>query len=760
MKISCHQNWEELEALRETWDSLLASSASDTVFLTWEWARAWWSCYGSGRSLHVLTAWEDDLLVGVAPLYIDPVRRWGVSWACLKLIGDGSNDSDYLDCFALRGRENAVIRNFFEYLESNREKWDELELHGPEEHSPCLAAFMQFARERSWKTSVETIPCATLLLPTLWSDYLQTLKPRIRTKVRSSLACVDEQIRSAPRECRSAEELEQWLPILFDLHIQRWGTAGRPGVFRDPVKRNFYREVSRLMLERGWLALHRLDWGKRPLALQYGFVYGNRFHLLQEGYDPAFEDLRPGLSLRSWMLRHWIERGLKEYDFLAGAAPYKMDLGAKQKQSLRVSIAHDRPGTWVFLDEPRVRGRMKAAVNRLIPGPVLAWRRYWQAGRARRKWEHKPVSSGLKSLSRLVRSLVSWVYSSTPAGAMGRRLLGRYTLDSSGIQSRGVLPHRRIDPILHILLYHRINDDRDAYLPSFPVAAFRAHMEHIARNFPVVGLDEIAEGKLPRNGQNYCVAVTFDDGYRDNFTHAFPILKELGIPATIFLTSGCIEQRQLAWYDQVCLAFKLTTERSLDLGFPGAPSGSIESKGDRVRKLRLTLEWFWKLSEAERLHWTRELFRALQVPEELNLPNAMLSWDEIRQMTKKNVRFGAHTVTHPVLSKLDRGRLEEEIVGSKRTIENRLQLPVRHFAYPFGSQSDFSPESKQVVQKAGFDTAVTTMWGFNSVSADLYELKRFSPWDADRGLFSLKIDWYRFAGMPMKPMGHESALKG
>lgn len=756
MRVECHQNWAELEALRWPWDSLLAASASDTVFLTWEWACAWWSSYAAGRSLYVLTAWESDLLVGVAPFYLDPVRRWGRTWSCLRLIGDGSNDSDYLDCFTARGSERTVMRAFVEHLDCNRNNWDEIELHGPMKDSPCLAAFAQFAHEHCWKISAETIPCATLRLPASWNEFLQSLKPRMRTKVRSGLTILDEQIHSTPRECRNVEELRQWLSILFDLHTRRWATAARPGIFRDSAKCHFYQEISRVMLERGWLSLYRLDWGKRPLALQYGFVYGNRFHLLQEGYDPSFESLRPGLLLRAWLVRHWIECGLEEYDFLAGLASYKIDWGAKQKQSLRLSVAHDWPAALVFLSEPSARKRIKESARRFIPKSALAWRRNWYSRRERRRWENQTTSRGLSSLKGLLRSVVSWVYSLTPAWRAGKHIAARYTMASIGCTRRSIVPRRRVDPILHILLYHRINDDRDPYLPSFPTGAFQAHMEHIARSFPVVGLDEIAEGKVPQNGHNYCVAVTFDDGYRDNFTHAFPILTSLGIPATIFLTSGCIENAQVAWYDQLSLAFKLTTERYMDLGYHGAPRGSLESEGDRLGKLRLTLEWFWKLPEAERLHRTRELFRALRVPEDLNVHNAMLSWGEIRQMTKQNVRFGAHTVTHPVLALLDPSRLEEEILGSKETIENRLQIPVRHFAYPFGSQSDFSEEAKRVVRQAGFETAVTTIWGFNSSGADRYELKRFSPWDANPRVFAFKLDWYRFVGVPKRPIAQHS----
>jgi peptidoglycan/xylan/chitin deacetylase (PgdA/CDA1 family) len=129
----------------------------------------------------------------------------------------------------------------------------------------------------------------------------------------------------------------------------------------------------------------------------------------------------------------------------------------------------------------------------------------------------------------------------------------------------------------------------------------------------------------------------------------------------------------------------------------------------------------------------------------------MLSWEDIRQMARNGITFGAHTVTHPALSRIDRTRLQDEIVGSKKTVEARLQLPVRHFAYPFGQPEDYSAESKQLVQETGFESAVTTIWGFNSPDQDRFELKRFCPWETDPAMFALKLDWYRLVGVQPHP---------
>ena len=76
-------------------------------------------------------------------------------------------------------------------------------------------------------------------------------------------------------------------------------------------------------------------------------------------------------------------------------------------------------------------------------------------------------------------------------------------------------------------------------------------------------------------------------------------------------------------------------------------------------------------------------------------------------------------------------------------------MPVMHFAYPFGQPEDYSGNSKRMVQEAGFKTAVTTVWGFNPPQQDLFELKRFCPWESDVAMFALKLDWYRLAGVQL-----------
>jgi len=744
LRVARYQTWQELQELRSRWNGLLSCSSSDTVFLTWQWCEAWWKNYGGGREIFVLAAWDKEELVGIAPLYLEEVRSYGRLWKRLRFIGDGSHDADYLDCFVRHGREAETIAAFVDYLGGERESWDWMELNGPRKASGCVAALLGCAREKNWKLKAESIPCATLRLPGSWDDYLRVLEPRFRTKVRSSLALLNNSIKSDPRQCGSNRDIDDWLPVLFDLHTRRWGNEGLPGVFRHSAKRAFYRDLSRAALDQGWLAFHRLDWGERPLALQYGLAYRNCFHLLQEAYDPDFAAIRPGFALRAWLMQHWIENGLSEYDFLAGAAQHKIEWGALETSSTRLLISARTGGKAVALSLPKLRAQLRESLARATPDAVLALRRKIVLGAEKTSWRSQ--DSELRTehpsrLSRMARQVASLAYSSALVGGAGRMIATRYTL-SSAHRGWPLQLCRRQRPVLHIFQYHRINADRDPFMGGLAVEKFRAQMQYLASVFPIVSLDQIAQGTVSDQHQ-YCAAVTIDDGYRDNFVCAFPILKQLGIPATIFLATGYIDSGQLPWYDQVRLAFKLTT-RAHFCAEGGGPGGSLKPLCSRLGLMERTLGWLRRMPEWRRRSALDDVFCGLGVASDLNLPHEMLRWEDIRQMSKHNIRFGAHTVTHPALSQIPASRLKSEIEGSKRTIEKHLQQPVSHFAYPFGQAQDFNAEAKHAVRDAGFRTAVTTIWGLNEPGDDPLLLKRFTPWETSLAEFKLKLDWFRF----------------
>jgi peptidoglycan/xylan/chitin deacetylase (PgdA/CDA1 family) len=123
----------------------------------------------------------------------------------------------------------------------------------------------------------------------------------------------------------------------------------------------------------------------------------------------------------------------------------------------------------------------------------------------------------------------------------------------------------------------------------------------------------------------------------------------------------------------------------------------------------------------------------------------MLTWDQVRLMSNNRIDFGGHTVTHPFLSKLTPRQAAWEVSECKRRIEEEVGRPAGFFAYPNGREEDFAASNKEILRNAGYEGAVTTIWGMNYRSTDRMELRRGGPWEEDPALFALKLDWYQLA---------------
>jgi peptidoglycan/xylan/chitin deacetylase (PgdA/CDA1 family) len=121
----------------------------------------------------------------------------------------------------------------------------------------------------------------------------------------------------------------------------------------------------------------------------------------------------------------------------------------------------------------------------------------------------------------------------------------------------------------------------------------------------------------------------------------------------------------------------------------------------------------------------------------------MLAWDQVRFMKEHGIDFGGHTVTHPFLSRMSGDRVAWEVGECKRRIEEEMQSPAVHFAYPNGRDEDFGHWNKDLIRRAGYEAAVTTIWGVNNQSTDPMELRRGGPWETSPAAFAYKLDWYQ-----------------
>jgi peptidoglycan/xylan/chitin deacetylase (PgdA/CDA1 family) len=295
-----------------------------------------------------------------------------------------------------------------------------------------------------------------------------------------------------------------------------------------------------------------------------------------------------------------------------------------------------------------------------------------------------------------------------------------------------------------VLTFHRVDDENDPFLPSLPTALFAARMAHIARYYHVLPLEELAERVCRDDAPLNALAITFDDGYRSNLTHAAPILARHGLPATIFLATSYIGTPQVLWFDRLALALKNTLRTGVDVGNRGILP--LRTVAERLHALGVAQTHLKSVSEADRPRLLERLLASLEPVAQEPPKQFMLSWDEVRELRGLGFSIGAHTETHPILSRLEPEDARREILGSRQAIERALGQPVRAFAYPNGGVNDYTPVTVQLVAEAGFTCAVTTRRGLNIASTAPLELHRGGAWDVHMPTYALQTAYYQVTG--------------
>jgi peptidoglycan/xylan/chitin deacetylase (PgdA/CDA1 family) len=289
---------------------------------------------------------------------------------------------------------------------------------------------------------------------------------------------------------------------------------------------------------------------------------------------------------------------------------------------------------------------------------------------------------------------------------------------------------------LRILMYHQF--------PPESTAAVRSQCEHIRRYYSPVSMAEVANaidtGK-PLNANP--LAITIDDGYQD-FLNGFPIFQEFGIPVTVFLVSDFLDRRRWLWWNEIEYALAHTEQKTATVELAsGSYSFPIVTAAEKLRAGAEIAEALKGVPEEARERSKNEILRKLGVtlPAEVPKPFEPLTWGEVRQLAAEGVEFGAHTRTHPILSWIaDEARLNDEIAGSKRRIEEEVGKPVAHFCYPNGRRQDIGARALECTRNAGFQTAVTTERGMNVPrKADPFLLRRLAVGPETTGYYFAEL---------------------
>ena len=331
--VDLHQDAAAFDTLADPWTALLKDSANDALFLSPPYQRTWWHHIGEG-DLVLLTAHEEDDLLGVAPLYATDEAD---GKRVLQIVGCVAV-SDYLDWVTARGREEAAIDALLDFLAGpDAPLWDRLDLCNIHQGSPTLDLLPPLALDHGWdvETEVQEV-CPVVTLPQTWEAYLDALDGKDRRELRRKL-----------RRADAVDGLEWWivgaeqdLEAAVDdfLELMARSTPEKEE-FLTPERRAFFHTLARVTFEAGWLQLSFLALRGQKLASYFNFVYNNRILSYNSGLDwQTAPKLGAGVVLTGRLIEHAIEEGRTAYDFMRGDEQYKYRFGAEDEIVHRVVV--------------------------------------------------------------------------------------------------------------------------------------------------------------------------------------------------------------------------------------------------------------------------------------------------------------------------------------------------------------------------------------------------------------------------------------
>jgi peptidoglycan/xylan/chitin deacetylase (PgdA/CDA1 family) len=267
--------------------------------------------------------------------------------------------------------------------------------------------------------------------------------------------------------------------------------------------------------------------------------------------------------------------------------------------------------------------------------------------------------------------------------------------------------------------YHRIGGVDHAYdagIWDASPATFEQQVRLLEREFDVIAPVEL-EAAVRGVGGRY-VMLTFDDGYRDNFTEAFPVLRAHGLPATFFVTTRFLDTRRIAWWDEIAWIVHAAEGRELWARPWMERPLSVEPAAQQVT-VRTLINLCASLPQEAQEALLDALGEAADTGRHRPARDFWMTWDQIRELRAAGMHIGGHSVSHPQLAALSMDDQHREITGCQARLEAELGEPMRYFSYPFGGRESFAESTQEILASSGVEFAFSFYGGS----------QRFDDWD-------------------------------
>jgi peptidoglycan/xylan/chitin deacetylase (PgdA/CDA1 family) len=297
---------------------------------------------------------------------------------------------------------------------------------------------------------------------------------------------------------------------------------------------------------------------------------------------------------------------------------------------------------------------------------------------------------------------------------MSKRLLLARSMKQLGILR--LLEMSRSRPGILILNHHRIGDSSltrfDRRLFSATTEEFEDQLKYLKKHFEIIAGDELRDLVSRKSSLKHSyVSITFDDGYLDNFSHAFPILVANECQATFFVVPQYVGTSAIPWWDEIAYLVRNTTKTKISLKLPVPITLNVES--DREEAIQTMLQHYKRPDNI----YAAELMEDFRREAGCELPNVsrrFFDWAEAREMRDAGMAIGSHTQTHPILGQITPERQQWELEYSKQVIEQNLGSKINALAYPVGTPGGFDQNTEDLARSLGYEMCFSFYGGINT----------------------------------------------
>ena len=360
-------SFEQLSKYSQQWNELLQNSDTNVVFLTYEYCRSWWEVFGSGQELLVLMAKKQDRIIGIAPLTISISKR--AMWTCRVVKFLGYEQSDYMD-FIIGSDKKDVLKAFYQYLWSAKDRWDTIKLEQIPEYSSTISCLREHFCELETPFFVrQGSSCPIVQI----EGHREEIARRMRCdkSLKSRLNRIKRTGEVVFGHVETVEEGLFYLDVFFQMHISRWEHTPTPSTFYRGDSRVFYQKLVQSLLPKGWMRLSYLKLDSVPIALLFDFEYNGSRSSHRGAFNRLYYKHAPGKMILHYALQYCLDNNLHDLDLLAGEEGHKEGITNETRRTNLFYVYKSRTQrAWDIL---KWRGR-KLYLFALLFGNGWVWR--------------------------------------------------------------------------------------------------------------------------------------------------------------------------------------------------------------------------------------------------------------------------------------------------------------------------------------------------------------------------------------------------